>query len=192
MGGSPCLRWPLTAWSSTSCHLNSNNFSPLTQANNSTTVGISQSSNPNTAISATMSSTEATPAGDAKDNSYVSRTGQNQIPVQKDEAPVADPINPATANTDEQLGQFYLPLPSVLLLSHIFSVRYVTDPSPSQPVTTPKPSTPTTLSTADALAVPSPVGHTPSRATRRGCLRMTGRRRQGRCLRRAKALWEST
>lgn len=74
-----------------------------------------------------MSSTEATPAGDAKDNSYVSRTGQNQIPVQKDEAPVADPIDAATADTDEQLGQFYLPLPSVLHLSPIFPWRYLTD-----------------------------------------------------------------
>jgi hypothetical protein len=82
------------------------------------------------------------------------------------------------------------PRTSVLLLSHIFPLKYVTDPSPSQPVTTPKPSTPTTSSTADALAVPSPVGHIPSRATRRVCLRTTGRRRQGRCLRRAKAPWE--
>ena len=81
---------------------------------------------------ATMSSTDATPAGDAKDNSYVSRTGQNQIPVQKDEAPVEDPIDAATANTDKQLGQFYLPLPSVLHPSHIFPVRYVTD-SPTLP-----------------------------------------------------------
>ncbi|MCJ1360976.1 hypothetical protein MMC16_000071 [Acarospora aff. strigata] len=43
------------------------------------------------------------PQGDAKDNEYVSRTGQSEIPVQKDEAPVEDPIDPATADTDEQL-----------------------------------------------------------------------------------------
>lgn len=44
------------------------------------------------------------PAGDVKDNSYVSRSGQYQIPVDKDNAPVADPIDPATADSDETLG----------------------------------------------------------------------------------------
>ena len=44
------------------------------------------------------------PAGDAKDNDYASRTGQSQIPVQKDDAPVADPIDPATADSDRSLG----------------------------------------------------------------------------------------
>lgn len=39
------------------------------------------------------------------DDSYVSRTGQDPIPVQKDEAPVEDPINPATADSDEALGE---------------------------------------------------------------------------------------
>ena len=45
------------------------------------------------------------PAGDAVDNDYASRTGQSFIPVQKDEAPVEDPIDPATADSDEQLGK---------------------------------------------------------------------------------------
>lgn len=45
------------------------------------------------------------PAGVARDNDYVSRSGQSQIPVQKDEAPIEDPIDPATADTDEQLGK---------------------------------------------------------------------------------------
>ena len=45
------------------------------------------------------------PTGDAKDNSYVSRTGQYEIPVQSDEKPVEDPINPATADSDETLGK---------------------------------------------------------------------------------------
>ena len=49
------------------------------------------------------------PAGDAKDNDYVSRTGQNQIPVQKDEKPVEDPIDPATADSDETLGKHQPP-----------------------------------------------------------------------------------
>lgn len=51
------------------------------------------------------------PAGDAKDNDYASRSGQYQIPVQKDEAPVNDPIDPATADSDETLGMFILPPP---------------------------------------------------------------------------------
>jgi hypothetical protein len=46
------------------------------------------------------------PAGDVQDNDYVSRTGQKQgpIPVQSDNATVEDPIDPATADSDEQLG----------------------------------------------------------------------------------------
>lgn len=49
--------------------------------------------------------TDGVPAGDSKDNDYTSRTGQYQIPVQKDDAPVEDPINPATADSDETLGR---------------------------------------------------------------------------------------
>jgi hypothetical protein len=45
------------------------------------------------------------PTGDQGDNDYASRTGQRQIPVQKDEAPVEDPIDPATADSDAQLGK---------------------------------------------------------------------------------------
>ena len=37
------------------------------------------------------------------DNDYVSRTGQSQIPVQKDDAPIDDPINSATADSDATL-----------------------------------------------------------------------------------------
>ena len=37
------------------------------------------------------------------DDSYASRTGQSQIPVQKDDAPVEDPIDAATADSDETL-----------------------------------------------------------------------------------------
>jgi len=44
------------------------------------------------------------PAGDAVDNDYASRTGQSAIPVQKDEKPVEDPIDPATADSDQTLG----------------------------------------------------------------------------------------
>jgi len=43
------------------------------------------------------------PAGDAADNDYKSRTGQYQIPVQSDDKPVDDPIDPATADSDQTL-----------------------------------------------------------------------------------------
>lgn len=45
------------------------------------------------------------PAGDSTDNDYKSRTGQYQTPVQGDDAPVTDPIDPATADSDETLGK---------------------------------------------------------------------------------------
>ncbi len=48
------------------------------------------------------------PQGDVMDNDYKSRTGQSHIPVQGDEKPVEDPIDPATADSDEQLGKFFL------------------------------------------------------------------------------------
>ena len=46
------------------------------------------------------------PSGVKGDNDYTSRTGQktSSIPVQKDEDPVEDPIDPATADSDETLG----------------------------------------------------------------------------------------
>jgi hypothetical protein len=50
------------------------------------------------------------PAGDAQDNDYVSRTGQKQgpIPVQSDNDAAEDPIDGATADSDEQLGMSLL------------------------------------------------------------------------------------
>ncbi|KAL9111617.1 MAG: hypothetical protein Q9227_003890 [Pyrenula ochraceoflavens] len=42
-------------------------------------------------------------SGDAVDNDYQSRTGQGDIPVTKDDAQVEDPIDPNTADSDEQL-----------------------------------------------------------------------------------------
>ena len=47
-----------------------------------------------------------TTTGEATQDDYVSRTGQKQAnnPVQDDNAPVEDPIDPATADSDEQLG----------------------------------------------------------------------------------------
>jgi hypothetical protein len=46
------------------------------------------------------------PAGDAQDNDYVSRPGQKDgpIPVQSDNAPVDDPIDAGSADSDAQLG----------------------------------------------------------------------------------------
>lgn len=40
-------------------------------------------------------------------NDYVSRSGQYEIPVQKDEKPVEDPIDARTADSDETLGMFF-------------------------------------------------------------------------------------
>lgn len=51
------------------------------------------------------------PSGVKTDDDYASRTGQYQIPVQKDETPVTDPIDPATADSDEMLGIASLPFP---------------------------------------------------------------------------------
>jgi hypothetical protein len=48
--------------------------------------------------------TSDAPIGNASDNNYTSRTGQSQIPVRKDDAPVEDPIDSATADSGETLG----------------------------------------------------------------------------------------
>jgi hypothetical protein len=52
---------------------------------------------------ATMSAQDI-PTGDFQDNEYQSRTGQSEIPVQTDDKPVEDPIDPDTADSDAQLG----------------------------------------------------------------------------------------
>ncbi|KAI9844008.1 MAG: hypothetical protein M1837_005943 [Sclerophora amabilis] len=44
-------------------------------------------------------------ADDTEKNEYMSRTGQSEIPVQKDELEVEDPIDPDTADTDAQLAR---------------------------------------------------------------------------------------
>lgn len=46
------------------------------------------------------------PTGEFQDNSYVSRSGHKAepLPVQSDDAKIEDPIDPNTADTDEQLG----------------------------------------------------------------------------------------
>ena len=46
------------------------------------------------------------PSGVKGDNDYASRTGQSHIPVQKDEATIEDPIDPATADSDETLRMY--------------------------------------------------------------------------------------
>jgi hypothetical protein len=48
--------------------------------------------------------------GDVKDNSYV-RPGETTIPVQKDTAPVEDPMRPPESDSDAQVGM----LPSTYL-----------------------------------------------------------------------------
>ena len=52
--------------------------------------------------------TPETSTGVAGDNDYASRTGQNEIPVQKDEAGIEDPIDPDTADSDKVLGMYSL------------------------------------------------------------------------------------
>jgi hypothetical protein len=47
---------------------------------------------------------EGVSGADTVQNDYKSRTGQSTIPVQNDEAPVEDPIDANTADSDEQLG----------------------------------------------------------------------------------------
>ena len=46
------------------------------------------------------------PTGDVQDSEYVSRTGQSEIPVTKDDAPIEDPIDAETADSDKQLGKY--------------------------------------------------------------------------------------
>ncbi|KAF2274146.1 uncharacterized protein EI97DRAFT_469102 [Westerdykella ornata] len=43
------------------------------------------------------------PTGMKSDNDYVSRQGESYIPVQKDEAPVEDPLDASIADSDQQL-----------------------------------------------------------------------------------------
>lgn len=45
------------------------------------------------------------PQCEVVDNDYKSRPDQTQIPVQGDDKPIEDPIDPATADSDEQLGE---------------------------------------------------------------------------------------
>jgi hypothetical protein len=52
--------------------------------------------------------TPETSTGVAADNDYASRTGQSEIPVQKDEAAIEDPIDPDTADSDKVLGMYHL------------------------------------------------------------------------------------
>ena len=50
--------------------------------------------------------TPETSTGVAGDNDYASRTGQSEIPVQKDEASIEDPIDADTADSDKTLGMY--------------------------------------------------------------------------------------
>lgn len=68
--------------------------------------------------------TPETSTGVAGDNEYASRTGQTQIPVQKDEASIEDPIDADTADSDKVLGmKTILPLDLGLTLTFIFRAR---------------------------------------------------------------------
>ena len=52
--------------------------------------------------------TEDVPSGEVKDNSYVTSGDTKANPVVSDDAPVDDPIDDETADTDAQLGKLYL------------------------------------------------------------------------------------
>ena len=54
-------------------------------------------------------------SGDVVDSDYQSRTGQSHIPVTKDDAPIEDPIDAATADSDETLGIAH---PSIIRSNH--------------------------------------------------------------------------
>lgn len=57
-----------------------------------------------------MSSYDEAPSADVADNDYVSRPGQKDtVPVQSDDAPVEDPVDSETADSDQQLGTSYPP-----------------------------------------------------------------------------------
>ncbi|RYP40472.1 hypothetical protein DL769_011762 [Monosporascus sp. CRB-8-3] len=53
-------------------------------------------------------------SGEVRDNSYVSDSCRNNeaIPVQSDRGPVEDPVNPAMADLDQQLGTQTVAAPS--------------------------------------------------------------------------------
>ena len=50
--------------------------------------------------------TSGAPVGNVSDNNYMSRIGRSQILVRKGDALVEDPIDSATADSDETLGMF--------------------------------------------------------------------------------------
>jgi PKD repeat protein len=66
--------------------------------------------NPNHIINMSAEYTPETTTGVAADNDYASRTGQSEIPVQKDEAAIEDPIDADTADSDKVLGMYCLPI----------------------------------------------------------------------------------
>ena len=97
------------------------------------------------------------PAGtDTTQDDYKSRTGQSHISVVSDSANIEDPIDPKTADSDEQLGMFASPI-SDLMLTMIQSRMTLT------------PSTKATSFRAERVVLRRPVA-TESPATRRGFL----------------------
>lgn len=98
------------------------------------------------------------PTGEVADNDYASRSGQSgPIPVQKDSAPVEDPIDPVKADTDEQLG----------MLRHIQPVLKIDPSNPQQPRMTKRLSIRATSSRAVPVALPSQLVPTRSLVMRR-------------------------
>lgn len=112
------------------------------------------------------------PSGDSVDNDYKSRTGQHHIPVQSDEAPVSDPIDPATADSDETLGMTPPPptVPHAVLWAGLLLI-------PSQPRMTVMQLIRAT-SLVDAHEDRSPVEDTLNLEMKKGCLERMMEHRQ--------------
>jgi hypothetical protein len=78
---------------------------PIYQINQVSNFFTQENQNPELTISTLSNMSDDIPQGDVMDNDYKSRTGQGEVPVQSDDTPVEDPIDAATADSDEQLGQ---------------------------------------------------------------------------------------
>ena len=102
-----------------------------------------------------MSSSEI-PNGNAMDNDYKSRTGQNEIPVQNDEAPVEATEYTNGGDSDAQLGMY---LSIYQCLRHQSNIM--------QNVTRRTPSTRATSSMSAHVVLPRSLALTPSPVMRR-------------------------
>jgi hypothetical protein len=119
-------------------------------------------------------STEQTPTGAAADNDYQSRTGQSEIPVQRDEAPVESTEYDNGGDSDKQLGKW------------LYSLSFF-NANQSQSATRRTQSTAATSSTSVLVELPRSLVPTPSLAMRKALMQSPQTARtapllHGRCL----------